>query len=68
MSLLSRGDCNLICDFYFCFGKRVLLPTIAHNEKPPNVFCSSDDQLEDSDSDEHSRSESLTGMNSWVRS
>lgn len=28
-----------------------------------HFFSSSDDQLEDSDSDEHSRSESVTGMN-----
>ena len=28
---------------------------------PNHIFSSSDDQLEDSDSDEHSRSESITG-------
>lgn len=32
-----------------------------------SVLSCSDDQLEDSDSDEHSRAESLTGMTSWPR-
>lgn len=36
--------------------------------KQLSVFLSSDDQLEDSDSDEHSRSDSVTGTKSWTTS
>lgn len=39
---------------FFCFFKFIFCLN--------RLFSSSDDQLEDSDSDEHSRSESVTGM------
>lgn len=41
---------------------------LVQKQKRLSVFFSSDDQLEDSDSDEHSRSDSVTGANSWTTS
>lgn len=57
--------CNFVYSHCCCVITLVLdYYHLVQTSSKTRFFYSSDDQLEDSDSDEHSRSESMTGMTS----